>query len=108
MPNIKQHFLILDGIVENVFIPGITEGHTWSKDERLLLSLPVKKGGLAIPIFLNAAKFEFTNSGMATEQLVVKIKNQDSTSPVDGEQRGILLKPEKIVTTLSYNNYMGR
>ena len=86
MPNIKQHLLILDDIVDNVFIPAITEGHVCSKDERLLLSLPVKKGGLAIPIFSNAAQFEFTNSRMITEQLVIKIKNQDSTSAVDGEQ----------------------
>ena len=31
-------------------------------------------------------QFEFTNSRMATEQLVRKIKNHDSTLPVDGEQ----------------------
>ena len=77
MPNIKQHLLILDDIVDNVFIPAITEGHICSKDERLLLSLSVKKGGLAIPIFSNS---EFTNSRMATEQLVRKVKNQHFTS----------------------------
>ena len=27
MPNIKQHLLILDDIVDNVFIPAINEGH---------------------------------------------------------------------------------
>ena len=86
MPSIKQHLSTLDEIVDNKFIPAITEGHTCSKDERLLLSLLVKKGGLGIPIFSNVAPFEFTNSRMATEQLVLKIKNQDSTSPVDGEQ----------------------
>ena len=75
MPNIKQHLLILDDIVDNVFIPAITEGHICSKYERLLLSLPVKKGGLAIPIFSNAAQFEFINSRMATEQLVRMIKS---------------------------------
>ena len=75
MPNIKQHLSTLDDIVVNVFIPTITEGHICSKNERLLLSLPVKKGGLAIPIFSNAAQFEFTNSRMATEQLTIMIKN---------------------------------
>ena len=42
MPNIKQHLLILDDIVDHVFIPAINEGHICSKDERLLVSLPVK------------------------------------------------------------------
>ena len=50
MHNIKQRLLILDDIVDNVFIPAITGGLICSKDE-WLLSLPVKKGGLAIPIF---------------------------------------------------------
>jgi hypothetical protein len=72
--------------VDNVFIPAIIEGHVCSTDERLLLSLPVKKGGLAIPIFSNIAEFEFANSRLATQQLVINIKNQDSTSPVDREQ----------------------
>ena len=91
MLNIKQHLLILDDIVDNVFIPAITEGHICSKDERLLLSLPLKKE-VWQSLYLQfgnpciAAQLEFTNSRMATEQLVRKIKNQDSTSPVDGEQ----------------------
>ena len=95
MPNIKQHLSELDDIVvfvDNVFIPAITEGRVCSTDERLLLSLPVKKGGLAIPIFSNVAEFEFANSRLATQQLVINIKNQDSTSPVDREQYKISRK----------------
>ena len=68
MPNIKQHLSKMDDIVDNVFIPAITEGSVCSTDERLLLSLPVKKGGLAIPIFSNVAEFELTNSRLATQQ----------------------------------------
>jgi hypothetical protein len=94
MPNIKEHLSKLDDIVDNVFIPAITEGRVTvcSTDERLLLSLPVKKGGLAIPIFSNVAEFEFANSRLATQQLVINIKNQDSTSPVDREQYKISRK----------------
>ena len=92
MPNIKQHLSKLDDIVDNVFIPAITEGRVCSTDERILLSLPVKKGGLAIPIFSNVAEFEFANSRLATQQLVINIKNQDSTSPVDREQYKISRK----------------
>ena len=86
MPNIKQHLKRLDAVVDNVFIPVITDGHLCTTDERLLLSLPVKKGGLAIPIFSTMADFEFANSRAATEQLVEHIYNQDGTAPVDTEQ----------------------
>ena len=85
MPNIKQHLTRLDAFVDNVFIPVITDGHLCTTDERLL-SLPVKKGGLAIPIFSTMADFEFANSRAATKQLVEHIYNQDGTAPVDTEQ----------------------
>ena len=51
LPNIKQHLTQLDALVDQLFIPAITDGHMCSDDERLLISLPVKKAGLAIPIF---------------------------------------------------------
>ena len=70
MSNIKHHLTQLDSFVDNVFIPSITDGHICTADERLLLSLPVKRGGLAIPIFSAVADHEFANSRIATEQLV--------------------------------------
>ena len=86
MPNTKQHLTLLDAVVDNVFIPAITDGHLCTTDERLLLSLPVKKGGLEIPIFSTMADFDFANSCSDAEQLVEHIYNQDSTAPVDTEQ----------------------
>ena len=86
MTNIKQHLTRLDAMVDNLFIPAITDGHICTVDERLLLSLPVKKGGLAIPIFSAVADFECANSRSATEQLVEYIINQDSTALLDSEQ----------------------
>ena len=70
MSNIKHHLTQLDSFVDNVFIPSITDGHICTADERLLLSLPVKRGGLGIPIFSAVADHEFANSRIATEQLV--------------------------------------
>lgn len=55
-------------------------------DERLLLSLSVNKGGLAITIFSTLADLELANSRAATEQLVGHIYNQDSTALMDAEQ----------------------
>ena len=90
-PNIKHHLGQLDALVEQVFIPAVTDGHICSADERLLLSLPAKKGGLAIPIFSATADSEFSRSRAATEQLIEHINNQDSTAQVDSE----LLKHSK-------------
>ena len=78
--------------MDNVFIPAITDSHICSVDERLLLSLRVKKGGLAIPIFSAVADLEFANSRAAIEKLVEHINNQESTAPVDSEQLNIYLK----------------
>ena len=49
MPNIKQHLTQLDAIVDNVFIPAITDGHLCTTDERLVLSLLVKKARRCTP-----------------------------------------------------------
>ena len=109
--NIKQHLTRLDAIVDNVFIPAITDGHLCTTNERLLLSLPVKKGGLATPIFSTMANFEFANSRASTEQLVKHIYNQDSTAPVDTEQLMTTIKeesplPKKSRAAVSYTNYV--
>ena len=77
IPNIKQHLLQVDEVVLTKFIPAITEGHICTPDERLLLSLPVKKGGHAIPIFAEIADFGYENSQSATHQLVRNIKYRD-------------------------------
>ena len=61
MPNISEFLQPLDKVIDDTFIPAITEGHYCSKDERLLLSLPVKLGGLGIPIFSQLSKTEYQN-----------------------------------------------
>ena len=73
MSNIKQHLMRLDAIVDNVCIPAITDGHLCTANERLLLSLLMKKYGSVIPIFSTMADFEFANSRSATKQLVEHI-----------------------------------
>ena len=50
-----------DEIVQNRFIPAIIGGRQVSDDERVLLSLPVRLGGMAIPIFATNAPFEYEN-----------------------------------------------
>ena len=57
-----------------------------SADERVLLSLPVKKGSLATSILSAVADLEFANSRSATEHLFELRNNQDSTAPMNSEQ----------------------
>ena len=46
----------LDQVITNELIPAITDGPVVSSEERVLLSLPVKLGGLGIPIFAECCK----------------------------------------------------
>ncbi len=51
LPNLGPLLQPFDEVLNHYFIPAITEGHHYSQDERKLLSLPARFGGLAIPIF---------------------------------------------------------
>ena len=68
------------------FIPTITEGHQCTPVERQLLSLPVRLGGLGIPIFSEMCDREFNNSKRMTETLTKNIKNQVFEYTVDREE----------------------
>ena len=58
------------------FLPAILDGRICSANDRKLLSLPVKFGGLSIPIFSEIAEREFINSKLTSQQLILNIKNQ--------------------------------
>ena len=86
IPNIAAHLTKLDHVIDTVFIPSITEGHFCSRNERLLLSLPSRKGGLALPIFANLSSSEYENSKLATKELSTKIKHQRNNSAGNTEE----------------------
>ena len=50
------------------------------------MSLPVRLGGLGIPIFSELCEREFRNSVLATSQLTAKIKDQITTYDIDLER----------------------
>ena len=76
IPNVNEILAHLDKVIDNEFIPAVTEGHVCSNDERKLLSLPVRMGGLGIPIFSETCSREFAASTRITEQLTESIVNQ--------------------------------
>ena len=76
IPNISEVLKPFDEKVNRGLIPALTEGHVCTPEERTLLSLPVRLGGMGIPVFSELCEREFRNSTMATEQLRERIRNQ--------------------------------
>ena len=66
----------MDHVIDQKLIPALTENHRCSTNERTLLSLPVRLGGLGIPILSEIAEEEFKNSQEMTTELVNNIVNQ--------------------------------
>ena len=67
----------LDHIINTKFLPAITEGHEFSEDERQLISLPVRLGGLGIPVFSKICATEHENSKCISAQLSNEIMEQN-------------------------------
>ena len=82
-PNMHEQLKPLDDLIDKSFIPAITEGHQCTMDERKLLSLPIKLGGLSIPIFTDICSYEFGNSRRATNELSDNIKQQQDNLKFD-------------------------
>ena len=86
IPNISQNLERLDEKISKDFIPAITEGHQCTPSERSLLSLPVRMGGLGIPVFSKIADIEFQNSVEFTKQLTENISRQIYEYNIDNEE----------------------
>lgn len=82
--DIRELLKPVDNAIDQWLIPALTEGHQCSADERKLLSLPVKLGGLAIPILSDIADNEFENSKDITRDLTGRIVNQIKEFPGNG------------------------
>ena len=98
IPNMADLLRPIDEIVNKKFLPAITEQSAISESTRKLLSLPVKLGGLGIPIFSEICEFEFNNSQRMSKYLVDKIVAQDPSYTVDLQREReirVVLKKEK-------------
>ena len=77
IPDISEILRPVDEVINTKFIPAITERAAISERDRNLLALPVKLGGLGIPIFSESCIIEYKNSRGASENLTSKIVSQD-------------------------------
>ena len=82
----------VDQVIQTEFIPSITGGITRNKDERKLLSLPRKLGGLDIPMFVESFQVEYENSVQLTEGICTKIINH--TGQHEAEYKSLAIKNE--------------
>ena len=76
IPDFCKALKLLDAFINEQFLPVLTEGYHCSEIERKLISLPVRFGGLGIPIFSEIAYQEYVFSKRVTSQLSMNIKQQ--------------------------------
>ena len=68
--SIDEELRRLNDVINNKLMPSFTENKLCGNDERHLLSLPIKLGGMGIPIFSEISQTEFQNSLQLTEEHV--------------------------------------
>ena len=73
IPGIRKLLRKVDEIILTEFIPAITGGIFITENERKLLSLAPRLGGLVIPIFEELCEIEYQNSIMISEHLCNRI-----------------------------------
>ena len=93
--NNSHNIQSLDEKVDKNFIPAITEGHQCTPTERSLLSLPVRMGGMGIPVFSKISDIEFNNSVQVTKQLTENINQQIHEYNIDNEQEKRIMQQIK-------------
>ena len=74
IPDFCKALKLLDAFINEQFLPVLTPGYHCSEIERKLISLPVRFGGLGIPIFSEIAQQEYVFSKRVTSQLSMNIK----------------------------------
>ena len=73
-------------MIDNKFLPAITNHFAISSYERKLFSLPVKMGGLGVPIFYEPSVTEYKNSRIITNPLANNIVANVKEYIVDEEE----------------------
>ena len=82
IPNISSKLKCLDAELDS-FVSAILDDYKFSSANRKLFSLPVKLGGLAIPIFSEISDTEYENSRKVTKDLTQEVKDQKIISEID-------------------------
>ena len=106
IPDISELLLPLEHTIGQKLIPAITGGQICFDNERILLSLPTRYGGLNISLFHETAKFEYQNSRIIAKQLTNLIINQDSIYTVNSSDISKLKSKIKAEKEERYKNIL--
>ena len=79
----------LENCIRHFFIPAITNGHICNDEERLILTLPPRLGGLGIPNPVTSADQEYNNSLRVTSALAEKIITHDQWNDIDEQKQNM-------------------
>ena len=82
IPNIHHLLLPLERTIRNKLILAVKGCHICNDKERVLISLPIRYGGLAIHIFHKRAEIEFMSSSKITSKLTVYEGNLKKLNPL--------------------------
>ena len=87
IPGIEKHLQPVEEIIKHRLIPAITGGHLVNENERMLMSLPPKFGGLGIRIITEIAQQEYRNSKKMTNKVRNKILGEVFGEEVNEETK---------------------
>lgn len=77
IPNISGHLQPVEDVIKNKLIPALCENRSCNDDERRLLSLPVKLGGLGIVDITTISDIEYQISQNTTSNMTEQILKQN-------------------------------
>ena len=88
IPGMEVYLQPLDDLISSKFLPAIT-GFALNEVDRELFSLPIRDGGLGIPILTEAASVQFVASQTICAPLIALIIDQDTQVPDPVITRGL-------------------
>ena len=95
IPNIGPLMKPVEAVIREKLIPALTEDRKVTDDERLLMSLPPKFGGMGLINPTQLSDLEYKASRLATSQLTEAIRNQMEKLPDDFNAKA---KADKVET----------
>ena len=92
--DIDEHLKPLDDIISNTFLPTLLDSIV-ADNERSFFQLPVRLGGLGMPILLEVASEHFESSKKITDPLVTIMILQEDTPPDNNYVKTLKLEEKR-------------
>ena len=84
-PNVNEELRRSDDAMNNKHIPSFSDNKLCGNDERLLLSLPTKLGGMGTSVFPEITEMESQNLPLLTEENISLLALQERTYRIQKE-----------------------